>query len=238
MFTLYCKQTTYLETMSINRGTGAGGANTNINGLTYEASNDLRTEYMELRERRALYNYEKFHHMPNGTALLKNVVASSAGVSGWAPVVSGQNNFMTDPRHSFQTVSFNKAPEIEFETGTKGQFSKFLDEYENKEIQRLHGTKQPDIWFVRDDTIFIIELKFQRGAGSVCEKLQTARNKKRNLQRRYPGKEIHYLYGLHSWFRVACAAEIKDLEEDGIPYFWGDDPEFKSKMVDYILSNL
>ena len=222
----------------INRGTGAGGANTNSNGLAYEESNDLRTEYMEIRQRKALYNYENFHHMPNGTALLENVVTSSAGVIGWANI-SGQNHFpMTDPQSSFQTVSFNKAPEIEFETGTKGKFMKFLDKHENKEIKRLHGTKQPDLWFSRANKIFIIETKFQRSGGSVCEKLQTARNKKRNLQMRYPSKEIHYVYGLHEWFRTNCVAEINDLEEDGIPYFWGDESDFKSKMVDYILSNL
>ena len=34
-----------------NRGTGAGGAQTNINGLTYEEMTDLQTEYNLIEEK-------------------------------------------------------------------------------------------------------------------------------------------------------------------------------------------
>ena len=33
------------NTKTVNRGTGAGGSNTNTNGLNYENQKDLSTEY-------------------------------------------------------------------------------------------------------------------------------------------------------------------------------------------------
>ena len=50
--------------------------------------------------------------------------------------------------------------------------------------------------------LFIVELKFQRVAGSVDEKLQTCDFKKRQYQRLMEkmGVEVEYIYVLNDWF--------------------------------------
>ena len=59
----------------------------------------------------------------------------------------------------------------------------------------------------------------------------------RNLERRYPNKKVHYIYGLAEWFRNNCPAEIDDFIEDNIPHFWGDDKNFKDNIINYIINN-
>jgi hypothetical protein len=52
----------------------------------------------------------------------------------------------------------------------------------------------------------------------------------------YPDFQILYIYGLSPWFRDNCVAEIEDLGEDNIPYFWGDDINFMDNIVNFILN--
>lgn len=179
-----------------NRGTGAGGSNTNKNGLTYEKQKDLSSEY-EVVERMQICEKIRFKSSPNKTLI----------------------------------------------TGKKSEFMKYLRSSESVDMpdiirKGLHGTKQPDNWFISGNNIFIVELKFQQGGGSVCEKLQTPRDKIRHLEDRYPGKKIHYIYGLHEWFRENCEGEVYYLERDNITHFWGDDKDFKQNVINHIISNL
>ena len=182
-----------------NKGTGAGGSNTNKNGLEYETKKDLSTEY----------------------DIVENVPAKLIKID-----------------KKYKIIRFNEYPENVFITGPKGGFMKLLDPSEDKRVPRLHGTKEPDNWFIIDDNIFIIEMKFQNGGGSVCEKLQTATHKRRNLRDRYPDKKIHYMYVLSGWFRKNCAAEIHYLKIDGIIHFWGDNVNFKNEIIKYMMDSL
>jgi len=181
------------EIQVTNRGTGAGGAQTNVNGLTYELQNDLSSKYEIVNE-------------------------DASGI---------------------KTVRFIGHPNL-YTTGRKSQFHPIIrqrsDEY--NAITLLHGTKQPDQWFVRQDTkqCFVIEIKHQNGSGSVSEKLQTATNKLRRIKKMYPDFQILYIYGLSPWFRDNCIAEIEDLGEDNIPYFWGDDINFMDNIVNFIMN--
>jgi hypothetical protein len=174
-----------------NRGTGAGGSNTNVSGLYYEEQKSLDDKFQVIACK-----------------------GSHKIVEFTEPLLKG----------------------VPFISGTKNQFCKYLLPDENTSICRLHGTKEPDNWFIRNKHVYIIEMKFQRGGGSVCEKLQTARSKIRNFTRRYPSKRIHYLYVLSDWFKTSCVGELSDLREDGIPYFWGGDPEYKKNVIDYIMN--
>ena len=88
-----------------NKGSGAGGANTNKNGLLYESQKDLKTEYDILEE---YGNYRK--------------------------------------------VSFKGYPGKVFVTGRKSQFMKYLLNNENREVPRCHGTKEPDCWFISQNS--------------------------------------------------------------------------------------
>jgi hypothetical protein len=181
------------ETQETNRGTGAGGAQTNINGLAYENQNDLSSRY--------------------------EIVSEDAS--------------------GIKTVKFDEHSGL-LTTGKKSQFHKVMKQRtsEYNDIALLHGTKQPDQWFICLDKklCFIIEIKYQNGSGSVSEKLQTPTKKLKRLKKMYPDFQILYIYGLSPWFRDNCVAEIEDLGEDNIPYFWGDDINFMDNIVNFILN--
>ena len=150
------------------------------------------------------------------------------------------NNISKKNGHT--VITFKGYPDTEFITGTKNEFMKYLkneelEEYKNNNNLRLHGTKEPDKWFIKGDNMFIIEIKFQSRGGSVSEKLQTAYIKLREFKKRYPNKKIFYIYGLSQWFKQNCQGEIRNLREDNIPYFWGDDSNFKINIIKYMIDN-
>ena len=173
-------------------GLGAGGKQTNINGLEYEAVNDLSSEYT-IQGRK------------------------------WTPT---------------NQIKFNDYPNNIYLTGKKSLFHKEMQASHPsyKEMDLLHGTKEPDRWFISrvKKIAYIVEIKFQKTNGSVCEKLQTPSVKLRRLMKMYPDFKIYYIYGLSPWFRDQCKAEIEELREDDIPYFWGDSLTFKKEIVDFI----
>ena len=170
----------------MNRGTGAGGARTNKNGLSYEVKikEDLKT----------LYTKEDNHIIFNDD----------------------------DDKLKYKVIN-------------KGKFDKkYLKKREKK---GGHGCKRPDICFLRDNILFIIEVKNQNCSGSVCEKIQTGPYKvrfyKKYLKENY--KSV-YIYVLSEWFRDNCADEIEYLKEANIPVFIADSPEYKKQLCDYIIN--
>ncbi len=79
---------------------------------------------------------------------------------------------------------------------------------------RNHLSKKllPDdaIYVIVNNTMFIIELKFQKTAGSVDEKLQTCDFKKKQYRKLLAplNFEVEYIYILNDWFRKP---EYKDV---------------------------
>ncbi len=75
---------------------------------------------------------------------------------------------------------------------------------------RQHLSKQllPDncIYVIINNTLYIIECKFQHVAGSVDEKLQTCDYKRKRYQKLLAelNYEVEYVYVLSDWFRQAC----------------------------------
>jgi hypothetical protein len=187
------------EPKVINKGTGAGGANTNANGLPYEKKTDLSsfytssfyTEYVQKKQKET-FRTIKF-----------------AGFDG-------------------ELINVNKADLHKYMTkiGEK-----------NTDLQPAGGCKQPDEAYV-DTTrkaLYIIEKKFQKGTGSVDEKLQTGPFKKTHYGKLFPNYTVHYIYCLADWFkREEYTSLLEYLEENDIPIFWGSDPECKSKIIDFI----
>jgi hypothetical protein len=59
------------------------------------------------------------------------------------------------------------------------------------------------IYVINNNTIFIIEIKYQEVAGSVDEKLQTCGFKLRQYQKLFAplNYEVEYIYILNDWFR-------------------------------------
>ncbi|GHV22695.1 hypothetical protein AGMMS49959_13980 [Planctomycetales bacterium] len=87
----------------------------------------------------------------------------------------------------------------------KHDFYRFL-ESRNVRWQNIVSKKLlPDdsIYVVVNNTLFVIECKFQRVAGSVDEKLQTCDFKKKQYQKLLAplNIEVEYVYLLSDWFR-------------------------------------
>ena len=170
----------------VNKGTNAGGSNTNKTGLSYEDFTDINENY-ELISKHKNYNNIKF-----------------------------------------------KISDKQFISIKKSQLLK----YKKPNITPGHGCKQPDECYISeiDKNIFIIEKKFQQTNGSVCEKIQTGIFKKKIYEKMYPNYNIIYIYCLSEWFKTNCSVEINILEDHNIPIFWGNDENYKSKIIDFIIN--
>ncbi len=177
----------------INRGTGAGGANTNVNGLSYEEKTDLSPLY---------------------TACIQ------------------------EKKEKVRTIRF-EGYDFHLINANKSALHKYMTKIgeKNTDLQPAAGCKEPDEAYI--DTakraVYIIEKKFQQTPGSVDEKLQTGPFKKYHYGKLFPNYTIHYIYCLADWFkREEYTSVLEYLGESDIPIFWGNDPDYKQKIINYI----
>lgn len=80
----------------------------------------------------------------------------------------------------------------------------------------------PDSALLVKDTIYIIEKKYQAGAGSVDEKLQTCDFKKKQYQKLFKPLNINveFYYILNDWFRKPEYKDVFEyIESVGCKYF-------------------
>ena len=47
---------------------------------------------------------------------------------------------------------------------------------------------------------------------------------------------IVYIYVLSDWFKHNCEAELQNLDEIGIKYFWGNSDTYKDDIINYIVN--
>ena len=83
------------------------------------------------------------------------------------------------------------------------------------------------IYIVANNTLFIIELKFQEVAGSVDEKLQTCHFKLRQYRRLLNGTgvKVEYVYVLNDWFKKPEYKDVLEyIKEVGCHYFFEELP--------------
>lgn len=111
----------------------------------------------------------------------------------------------------------------------KRQFYKFLDEKGVEWQSKVSATLEPDdaLLVVVRDTLFIIEIKFQNGTGSVDEKLQTCNYKKIWYQRivRDLGLLVEYVYVLNDWFRQPKYKDVLEYVNNmGCHYYFDELP--------------
>lgn len=83
-------------------------------------------------------------------------------------------------------------------------------DYKNYISKRL----EPDnaLYVIKDNTIYIIEVKFQHVGGSVDEKLQTCDFKKKQYQKLFSSLnyEVEYIYLLSDWFKKPEYKDVRD----------------------------
>lgn len=87
----------------------------------------------------------------------------------------------------------------------KHEFYRFLSEYEIDWKEILSKQLLPDngLFVIVRDTLFIIEIKFQKVSGSVDEKLQTCDFKRKQYSRLVQSLDwkVEYVYVLNDWFK-------------------------------------
>jgi len=83
-------------------------------------------------------------------------------------------------------------------------YNRFLKDLKVNWSEKLSKKMLPDetIFVLANKTLFIVEMKFQKVAGSVDEKLQTCDFKKKQYQKLFSGTDIkiEYCYILNDWF--------------------------------------
>ena len=86
-----------------------------------------------------------------------------------------------------------------------GLYSGFLKEHKIDASKKISKKLLPDetLLILNSNTLFIIEMKFQKVSGSVDEKLQTCDFKLKQYKKILKGSEIKvkYLYILNDWFK-------------------------------------
>lgn len=96
----------------------------------------------------------------------------------------------------------------------KHQFYDFLEEYNIDWKSIISKKLLPDdcIFVIVNNTLFIIECKFQQVAGSVDEKLQTCDFKKKQYQKLLSRAniDVEYVYLLSNWFKQAQYKDVLD----------------------------
>lgn len=94
----------------------------------------------------------------------------------------------------------------------KNSLYKFLESQGVKYSEILSKKLLPDeaLYVVINNTMFILELKFQKIAGSVDEKLQTCDFKKKQYQRLFAplNYEVEYIYILSDWFKHPAYKDV------------------------------
>lgn len=183
-----------IQSQVINRGTGAGGANTNVNGLSYEEKTDLSCLYTEC---------------------------------------------IQEKKEKIRTIKFAGYEECSLVNVNKSALHKYMAKIgeKNASLQPAAGCKEPDEAYVDNikKSVYIIEKKFQQTPGSVDEKLQTGPFKKHHYGKLFPNYKIYYIYCLADWFkREEYESVLEYLEENDIPIFWGNDPNYKKDIIDFI----
>lgn len=87
----------------------------------------------------------------------------------------------------------------------KHEFYRFLEEYGIDWKEHLSKQLLPDngLFVIVRDTLFIIEIKFQKVAGSVDEKLQTCDFKRKQYSKlvKKLNWKVEYVYVLNDWFK-------------------------------------
>lgn len=96
----------------------------------------------------------------------------------------------------------------------KYQFYKYLDEEHINWKKSLSKRLLPDdaLLVIVRETLFIIEVKYQRRSGSVDEKLQTCDFKRKQYLKlvRSIGLKVEYVYVLNNWFKDPRYKDVLD----------------------------
>lgn len=150
--------------------------------------------------------------------------------------IDSEFNIISVDKH-FKIICFKKSNTI-MKIPQKSNLFASMNNKLNKNITKAHGCKKPDECYINETnkTIFILEKKFQQTSGSVCEKIQTSEFKIWQYSRSFSEYKIIYMYCLSDWFKKNCKAELEYLEYKKVPVFWGNDINYKTQLVEFLIN--
>ena len=107
----------------------------------------------------------------------------------------------------------------------KYAFYRFIEQHGVKWKKIISKRILPDdsIYVIVKNTLYVLECKFQRVAGSVDEKLQTCDFKKKQYRKLLAplNKEVEYIYILSSWFKKPEYKDVLDyIRSVGCSYYF------------------
>ncbi|MFH1824604.1 MAG: hypothetical protein ABH873_05190 [Candidatus Firestonebacteria bacterium] len=119
-----------------------------------------------------------------------------------------------------------------------GLYSGLLEEEKINWKNILSKKLLPDetILILKDKTLYIIEMKFQHGAGSVDEKLQTCDFKLKQYKKLFKGTNIKvkYIYILNDWYKKPEYEDtMKYIKSVGCNYYFKKLPLSVLGLPDY-----
>jgi len=146
---------------------------------------------------------------------------------------------LIEKKDNYEEIKF-KNKEKKLILVNKSKLFKYMEDNKklNKDIEKAHGCKNPDECYIDEDNkiIYIIEKKFQKVNGSVCEKIQTPDFKIWQYSRTFPEYKINYIYCLSKWFEENCKAELQYLDYKKIVYFFGNQKDYKKNLIELIIN--
>jgi len=115
----------------------------------------------------------------------------------------------------------------------KHEFYKFLEQFSIDWADKLSKRLLPDetVYVLKNNALFVIEMKFQYVSGSVDEKLQTCDFKKKQYSKLLSSKSIkvEYVYVLSEWFKQSIYRDtLEYIDSVNCHYF------FKTLPLDFL----
>jgi len=131
-----------------------------------------------------------------------------------------------------------KNNKIDIEIVNPRKLHKYMKKFIDNTIDKAHGCKIPDECFISKNTktLFILEKKFQKVSGSVCEKIQTSDFKIWHYTRLFPSWKIIYIYCLSDWFKENCKEELEYLKFKKVDVFFGEKSDYFFKLSEYFIN--
>lgn len=216
-----------------NRGHGAGGKNTTINGLAFEQHCSFEQALKDLgfchfhfgkKSQKTYYCYQRLVFPPYEQFPRVEMYFTQQG-------------FVHFVKHSFR-----------YESSTHADPNKCLLWSLPKIHPYLSGNK-PDAAFLvidhintkankADITLNIVEMKTQKVAGSVDIKLHAGANFRRSYELDFPNWYIRYAFYIEKFLEDKYTNNWKHirtiLKDDAIPCFMGSDPNAQKAILDYV----
>lgn len=199
-----------------NRGTGAGGANTNINGKAYEKKVSHTDRLLEDGYVKKLTPFKRYlDKIEDFSVYYEKQLGPTTSV-----IYTKQNDFLYWLNYKHQ-ANFN------VKEGKRPDGAYIF--YEGSEMTH----------------VYIIEAKTQNVDGSVKEKVESADFKlfhyKQRFEKLTAKPKIHYAFSLDNylkeWYQGSCCDDLRQYNQDhNIAVFFGEDPDYWFKLNKWIYS--